>query len=301
MKVAVSGASGLIGSAVIPALLEGGHDIVRLVRRAARTPDEVSWDPAAGTIDADLLQGVEAAVHLSGASIGGRPWTASYKRVIWDSRVLSTRTVSDALARLEPKPRVLVCASGVDYYRDSDEPQNESSAGGTGFLADLAKAWEGAADPARRAGIRVVHSRNGLVVASKGGAFGPLFRIFRLGLGGRLGSGRQYWSFISLEDEVRAVIYLLEHDEMSGPVNATAPNAVTNAELTTALAHAVRRPALVTVPAPVLRTALGGLAEVLLSSHRIVPAKLGNAGFEFRDPTIDQALRAALTPDRSVG
>ena len=296
MKVAVSGASGLIGSALIPALREGGHDIVQLVRRAARAPDEVSWDPAAGTVDAALLQGVDAAVHLSGASIGGRPWTASYKRVIWDSRVLSTQTVSDALARLEPKPRVLVCASGVDYYRDSDQPQDESSAAGTGFLPDLVKAWEGAADPARRAGIRVVHSRNGLVVASKGGAFGPLFRIFRLGLGGRLGSGHQYWSFISLEDEVRAVMYFLEHEEMSGPVNATAPNPVTNAELTRALAHAVRRPAVVSVPSPVLRTALGGLAAPLLSSHRVVPAKLGRAGFDFRDPTIDQALRAALTP-----
>jgi uncharacterized protein len=296
MKVAVSGASGLIGSALIPALRDGGHDIVRLVRRAARAPDEVSWDPTAGTIDADLLQGVEAAIHLSGASIGGRPWTASYKRVIWDSRVLSTQTVSDALARLEPKPRVLVCASGVDYYRDSDQLQDESSAAGTGFLADLVKAWEGAADPARQAGIRVVHSRNGLVVAAKGGAFGPLFRIFRLGLGGRLGSGHQYWSFISLEDEVRAVMYFLEHDEMSGPVNATAPNPVTNAELTKALAHAVRRPALVTVPAPVLRRALGGLSTALLSSHRVVPAKLDSAGFDFHDPTIDQALRAALTP-----
>lgn len=294
MKVAVSGASGLIGSALMPALRDDGHDVVRLVRRAARTPDEVSWDPAAGTIDTDLLQGVEAAIHLSGASIGVRPWTASYKRVIWDSRVLSTETVSMALARLEPKPRVLVCASGVDYYRDSDEPQDESSAPGTGFLPDLVQAWEGAADPARQAGIRVVHSRNGLVVASKGGAFGPLFRLFRLGLGGRLGSGRQYWSFISLDDEVRAVMYLLDHEEMSGPVNATAPNPVTNAELTRALARAVRRPALVTVPGPVLRTALGGLADPLLSSHRIVPAKLGNAGFEFRDPTIDQALRAAL-------
>ena len=225
-------------------------------------------------------------------------WTASYKRVIWDSRVLSTRTVSDALARLEPKPRVLVCASGVDYYRDSNEAQDESSAGGTGFLADLAKAWEDAADPARQAGIRVVHSRSGLVVASKGGAFGPLFRIFRLGLGGRLGSGQQYWSFISLEDEVRAMVYLLEHDEMSGPVNATAPNAVTNAELTSALAHAVRRPALRDRPrTPAPRAACpGGLAEALLSSHRIVPAKLNNTAFEFHDPTIDQALRAALTP-----
>jgi|SRR5262245_5745514 len=295
MKVAVSGASGLIGSALVPALRDRGHDVVRLVRRAARTPDEVSWDPAQGTIDADLLQGVDAAIHLSGASIG-RPWTASYKRVIWDSRVLSTQTVSEALARLEPTPRVLVCASGVDYYRDSDEPQDESSAAGTGFLPDLVQAWESAADPARQAGIRVVHCRNGLVVASKGGAFGPLFRIFRLGFGGRLGSGRQYWSFIALEDEVRAVMYLLDDEEISGPVNATTPNPVTNAELTKALAHAVRRPALVTVPAPVLRTGLGGLATPLLSSHRIVPAKLGNAGFEFRDPTIDQALRAALMP-----
>ena len=296
MKVAVSGGTGLIGSALVPALGEGGHDVVRLVRRAARTPDEVSWDPTAGAIDTDLLQGVEAVVHLSGASIGGRPWTASYKRMIWDSRVLSTQTLSNALARLEPKPRVLVCASGVDYYRDSDEPQDESSAAGTGFLADLVAAWEGAADTARQAGIRVVHSRNGLVVADKGGAFGPLFRIFRLGLGGRLGSGRQYWSFISLEDEVRALMYLLEHDEMSGPVNATAPNPVTNAELTRALAQAVRRPAFMTVPAPVLRIVLGGLATALLSSHRIVPTKLVNAGFDFRDPTVDQAVRAALTP-----
>jgi uncharacterized protein len=296
MRVVVSGGSGLIGSALVPELLTAGHEVVRLVRRAARTPDEVSWDPAAGTVDTELLQGVEAAVHLSGANVG-RPWTKSYKRTIWDSRVLSTRTLSKALTALDPKPRVLITASGVDYYASSDLPANESAPAGSGFFPELVTAWEGATEPAREAGIRVVHTRNGLVVAGKGGAFGPLLRIFRLGLGGRFGSGMQYWSFVSLEDQVRAQLYLLQRDDLSGPVNVTAPNPVTNADLTGAIARAVNRPALLYMPSPLLKAALGGLSAMVLGSHRVLPAKLTKAGFEFRHPTIDQALRAALAKD----
>ncbi len=293
MKVVVSGASGLIGSALLPALSDAGHDVVRLVRRAARTPDEVSWDPAGGAVDTQLLQGIDAAIHLSGANVG-RPWTRSYTRKIWDSRVLSTRTLSNALATLDPRPRLLITASGIDYYQNSDLPADESAPPGRGFFPDLVTAWEGATKAARDAGIRVVHTRNGLVVAGTGGAFGPLLRIFRLGLGARLGTGRQHWSFVSLDDQVRAQLFLLERDDLSGPVNVTAPNPVTNAALTSAIARAMHRPALLFVPSPLLKTALGGLSAMVLGNHRVLPGKLTKAGFEFRHPTIDQALQAAL-------
>src|SRR5262245_28791607 len=248
VKVVVSGASGLIGTALVAALRADGDEVVRLTRRPASAPDEVSWDPAAGRLDPADLAGVEAAVHLSGAGVGDHRWTSAYKREIRDSRVLSTRTLVDALTALDPAPRVLVCASGVGVYGDrGDEVLTEESSEGSGFLADVVRAWEAEAGAATRAGIRVATLRSGLVVAPDGGAFDRLGTLINLGAGGRIGNGRQWWPWITLTDEVDAIRFLLTHD-VHGPVNATSPAPERNADLIAALARALHRPSL--VPAP---------------------------------------------------
>lgn len=225
MRIAVTGASGLIGSALVPHLRAGGHDVIRLVRRPASAPDEVTWDPTTGTVDLDGLAGTEGIVHLAGAGVGDHRWTDDYKREILDSRVDGTHTIVKAMTSLDPLPRVLVSASAIGWYGDTgDRIVDETAPAGTGFLADVVRAWEAAADPARTAGIRVVHPRTGLVVAGNGGAWARMFPLFRLGLGGKLGDGRQYWSWISLQDEIRALEFLLERDDLSGPVNLTGPH-----------------------------------------------------------------------------
>jgi uncharacterized protein (TIGR01777 family) len=292
MRIVVSGASGLIGSALVPALRQQGHDVLRLVRREPRAADEVRWDPAAGELDRRALEGVEAAVNLSGANVGGRPWTAGYRRTLRDSRVDSTRTLATALAALSPTPRVLVSGSGIGYYGDTrGDVVDESAAAGDTFLAGVVRDWEAATAPAAEAGIRVVHARSGLVMSPKGGAFGRLLIPIRLGVGGPLGSGRQGWSWISLEDEVRALTFLLDEESLSGPVNVTAPEPRSNREIVTALARAVHRPAVVPVPAFAIRTALGGLGQELLTDQRAVPPRLLEAGFTFRHPDLDSAVR----------
>jgi len=297
MRIAISGASGLIGSALATALTGDGHEVVALVRREPRRAGEVRWDPMAGTVDTAGLAGCTAIVHLAGANIGQGRWTATRKQLLRDSRVRGTATIARAAAELATPPKVLVCGSAIGFYGDSgDRSLDEDAPGGQGFLADLVRDWEAAADPARAAGIRTVHARSGLVVARGGGAFAPLFPIFRAGLGGRLGSGRQYWSFIALQDEVAALRFAIDTDSLSGPVNLTAPEPATNREITAALGRVLRRPALAPVPAPVLRLALGGLATEVLSSQRVRPKRLLAAGFTFTHPTIDQAISAALDP-----
>lgn len=294
MRIAVTGSSGLIGTPLVRSLRADGHELVRFVRRAPKAPDEARWDPVGGTLDTDALLGVEAVVHLAGAPIGGHRWTKAYKRELRDSRVLGTTTLARALAAMEIKPKVLLCGSAVGIYGDTgDRTVDETAPPGSGFLADLCVAWEAAAAPAREAGIRVVHMRTGLVVAGKGGAWGPLFRAFRFGVGGRLGSGRQYWSFISLRDEINAIRFLLEADGVHGPVNMTAPNPVTNAEATKALSRVLRRPAVFPVPRVALRAVLGEVSDDVLSSQRALPRVLENAGFVFAHPTIDLALAVA--------
>lgn len=294
MRVAVTGASGLIGTALTSNLIADGHEIRRLVRREARGPDEVRWDPIAGTVDLAGLAGADAVVHLAGAPIG-RLWTKGYQQQILDSREYGTRTIARAVAELEPRPRVLLCASGVHYYSGRDaEPCDESSPPGTGFLTDVVLAWEAAADPAREAGIRVVHGRNGVVVSDRGGAFLPLIRLFRLGVGGRMGSGKQYWSWIALTDMVRALRFVLDHDDLAGPVNVTGPNPVTNAEVTRALGAALHRPTMLPAPGFALRLVLGGMSSAALDSIRAVPGRLTDAGFTFRHATIEAALDAEL-------
>lgn len=295
MKVAVSGASGLIGSALVPHLRANGHEVVRLVRRPASAADEVQWDPAAQTIDIDALRGVDGVVNLAGAGVGDHRWTESYKREILESRVLGTATLARAMASLDPKPRVLVNGSAIGYYGDTGSTAvDESGAQGAGFLADVVGRWEAAAAPASEAGIRVAFARTGFVVAKGGGAFGRLVPIFKLGGGGRMGPGTQYWSFISMRDELAALTHLLTSD-IAGPVNLTAPNPVTNAEVTHALGELLHRPTLVPVPAFALKAVLGEFSQDVLGSLRVVPGVLNDAGFEFHDPTIEQALAAELS------
>ena len=297
MRVAISAASGLIGSALAGDLSADGVEVVRLVRRPARAADEIGWDPqaAAHGLDPAALAGCEAVVHLSGAPIAAGRWTAARKAELRSSRIASTATLATAIAAADPAPGVLLCASAIGYYGDTGEGTvDESSPGGTGFLAELVRDWEAAADPARAAGTRVATFRSGVVLAADGGMLGRLLLPFRLGLGAKVGSGRQYFSWISLTDEIRAIRFLLGSPGASGPFNLTAPEPVTNAEFTRALAKALGRPAVLGLPAAALRAALGEVASELLGSARVVPARLEEAGFRFVHPDIATALAALL-------
>jgi uncharacterized protein (TIGR01777 family) len=295
MRIAVTGASGLIGRALAADLAGRGHDVVRLVRRPPRGPDEVAWDPAEGRLDPADLAGCGAVVHLAGAGVGDKRWTAARKRVLYDSRVRGTATVAAAVAAMEAPPEVLLCGTAIGCYGDTGERWvDEDSPAGTGFLAELVRDWEAAAAPAEAAGVRTVFARTGLVVAREGGAWGRLFPIFRAGLGGRLGDGRQFWSFISLHDELAALRHILATPELAGPVNLTAPEPVTNREVTAAMGRVLHRPTLAAVPAPVLRAVVGEFAGDVLGSQRVRPKRLLESGFTFRHPGIEAAIRAAV-------
>lgn len=293
MRVALTGASGLIGGALVPHLRAQGHDVLRLVRRTSGAPDEVTWDPMGGTVDVAGLEGVDAVVHLAGAGVGDHRWTDSYKATIRDSRSVGTATLATALASMDRRPSVLVSGSAIGFYGDTgDTAVDETAPAGSGFLADVVVAWEAAAQPARDAGIRVVHPRTGLVVAGRGGAWAKLWPLVRLGVAGKFGSGRQWWSFISLRDELAALTYLIDQP-FEGPVNLTAPNPVTNAEMTKAMGQLLRRPTVLPVPAKAMQIALGEFSSEVLGSVRVLPRRLVEAGFEFQDPTIDKALASA--------
>ncbi len=292
MKVAVAGASGLIGTALVEALRADGHDVLQLVRRAPANDGEVRWDPEEA-LNPQKLAGVEAAVCLSGAGVGDKRWSDSYKRTLVASRVNPTHTLATALAALDPKPRVFLSGSAIGYYGETgDTPIDETTGPGDDFLAKLTVDWEAAAAPAEAAGIRVAYLRTGLVVARDGGAWGRMFPIFRLGLGGKLGNGKQYWSFISLADHVRAMQFLLTHD-ISGPVNMTGPEPVTNAEVTKAMGKVLHRPTILPAPKFGLKIVLGEFAVEPLRSQRVIPNVLQKAGFTFEHPTIEAAIRAA--------
>jgi len=302
MKVAVTGSSGLIGTALVASLRADGHEVIRLVRRPPRAADEARWDPRAA--DAGLvpyapggLDGLDACVHLAGAGVADRRWTARYKAEIRASRVLGTRALAGALAKLSPPPASLVAASAIGWYGDTGGREVEESApAGQEFLARLVRDWEAAAGPAADAGIRVVHTRSGLVLTPRGGILARLLPLARLGLCPRFGSGRQVMSWISLSDEIGAIRFLLGRKDISGPVNLTAPAPVTNSEFTAALNAAVVRRDLpwLRVPAPALRLALGEAAVELLTGARVVPKRLRQAGYEFRYPTLPEALSAEL-------
>jgi len=291
VRIAITGSTGLIGTALVTRLQQEGHDVVRLVRRPPRAAGEVTWDPERGTVDLAGLRGVEAAVHLAGAGVGDHRWTDEYKRTIRNSRVLGTRTLVAALTTLDPLPSVLVSGSAVGFYGDrGDEELTEASDGGQGFLADVVRAWEAETEPAAAAGIRVALARTGLVMSPEGGAFGRLLPLVKLGLAGPLGDGRQWWPWITLEDEVSALVFLLTND-VSGPVNLGSPQPARNGEVTRALGRVVNRPALIKAPRFALRLALGEFSADVLASQRMLPHRLVDAGFGFRHPDLDSAAR----------
>ncbi|MER7896661.1 TIGR01777 family oxidoreductase [Streptomyces sp. NPDC096046] len=296
-RVAVAGASGLIGSALVRSLTADGHEVRRLVRGTPRAAGEIRWDSEGGHVDAAGLAGCHAVVNLAGAGVGNRRWTEAYKRRIRDSRVKGTAALAEAIASLEgaSRPRVFVNGSAIGYYGETGERAvDESAPPGVGFLPELCVEWEGAAAPAQEAGVRTVFTRTGLVVSRAGGAWQRLFPLFRAGLGGRMGDGRQYWSYIALHDEVAAIRHLIDTDGLSGPFNVTVPNPLTNGEITAAMGRVLHRPTLFAVPAPVLRSVLGEMAGDVLGSARVLPTRLLESGFRFAFPEIEGAIRAAL-------
>jgi hypothetical protein len=296
MKILITGASGLIGTALTAELIKQGHTTVSAVRREPRRNDEVQWNPTAGQINMSAFDSVDAVVHLAGAGIGDKRWTNDYKREILESRTLGTSTLANAMAQLTVKPKVFLSGSAIGIYGDRhDETLNESSAHGTGFLADVCEQWEAAAAPATAAGIRTVLLRTGIVLSTKGGALKKQLPLFKLGAGGKFGNGKQWQSWISINDEVSAIIHLLT-STLSGPVNLTAPTPVTNATFTKTLASVVNRPALLPIPSFGPKALLGSeLADALLYTGQFVtPDALLADGFSFEHPTLDVALRALL-------
>lgn len=285
-RIAVTGASGLIGTALIGHLKSEGHTVQRLVRRSVVSADEIQWDPRAGTVDLAALEGVDAVIHLAGANVGDKRWTKKYKAEILNSRLLGTTTISNAVNQV--KPQVFISASAIGWYGETgNRAVTESDRPGDDFLAAVCKEWEGAADLAND--TRVVKIRTGLVLDPTGGALGKMLPLFKFGLGGKLGNGKQWWSWITLHDQIRAICYLLEKP-IEGPVNLTAPNPATNQEFTAALARAMHRPALFPVPAIALKVALGGFSTEILGSKKVIPQKLIDAGFTFDYPHIATAL-----------
>jgi uncharacterized protein len=301
MRVLVSGATGFIGSALVSRLREDGHTVHRVVRTSPATGD-VAWSGPDGALDTSrlpggTLSGLDTAVNLAGASIAGGRWTERRRQQLLGSRTVTTRALASALAACEAPPSVLVSGSAVGFYGSrAGEWLDEDSPPGEGFLSELCRQWEAATRPASDAGIRVVHLRTGIVLGPGGGALAPMLRLFRLGLGGRLGSGRQWTSWISLEDQLGVIRTAISDASLSGPVNATAPEPVTNAVFTAALAHVLSRPAVLAVPGPALRLVLGrDLADqLLLASQRVRPARLEAAGYLFAHPELDGALRVAV-------
>ena len=297
--VVLAGASGLIGRPLVHYLRRRGAQVRLLVRRSASNVDEISWDPAEGRLDPTALDGVDAVVNLGGANLGAKRWTESFKAEILRSRVQGTSLLATTAARCESPPRRFLQASAIGLYGDrGDEILDESSPGGSGFLADVVRRWEAAADPAREAGIGVASLRSGLVLTTTGGAAGRLLPLFRLGVGGRLGSGRQWWSWISLVDETRAILHLLD-SSVTGPVNLTAEPA-RNSEVTRALGAALHRPTVLPVPAFALRAALGEFSGDVLGSLRVVPSVLRAEGFTFRHPTIQDAAAWLAAPSKQA-
>lgn len=295
--ILLSGGSGMLGTAIGHALQARGIQLLRLTRKGQIGTDTLRWSPEKSEIESIYrLEGLGAAIHLSGANVAGHRWTSAFKREMWESRVHSTHVLSRALARLKRPPAVLIAASAIGFYGNrGDEILNESSSAGQGFFPELCTAWEAATQPAIDAGIRVIHLRTGVVVAQEGGALKKMLPLFRLGLGGPLGSGRQWMSWIAESDLVSAVEFLLAAQTVQGPVNIVAPNPVTNAEFTRQLAHALHRPALIPAPAFGLRLVFGQMAdEALLASTRVSPDKLRLAGFPFQFNTLDQAFAALL-------
>ncbi len=292
LRVLITGSSGLIGRALAAFLESGGHEVVRLVRRPPASPTEVAWDPAAGRIDADALEGFDAVIHLTGENVGAGRWTAARRRRIRESRVGSTELLCGAVAALKRPPAVLVSASAVGYYGEAEGPVDESAPAGDGFLAEVTAAWEQAAAPARAAGIRVAHARLGAVLSPKAGMLNRLLPVFRAGAGGVVGNGRQPISWIGLDDAVGALHLLMSDSRAQGAFNVVAPRPATNREFTQALAAVLRRPAFAPVPARAIRALFGEMGDqLILKGQAVVPARLAELGFHWLEPTLDGALR----------
>jgi len=297
VKVAVTGASGLVGGALVPALRANGFDVIRLVRRCPHASDEVRWDPDTGIIDDAALRGVSGVIHLAGENVAAGRWTEARKARIRNSRVRGTELIAGVLAKLNPKPRVLISASAIGYYGSrGSETLDEHSTAGSGFLASVCGEWEDATRAAEEAGIRVVNARIGIVLASQGGALAKMKTPFALGVGGRIGDGDQYMSWISLEDLVSALLFALERSDLRGPVNLVSPDPVTNAYFTKNLARALKRPAVLPVPKFVLRFGLGSemADEMLIGGARAIPAALHASGFVWEHTTLEAALESLL-------
>ena len=288
-RIAITGASGLIGTALVGKLKSDGYTVQRLVRRPTVSPEEIFWNPAQSEIDLDSLAGVDAVIHLAGAGVGDKRWTKKYKSEILNSRLLGTTTIANAVAQV--KPKVFISSSAIGWYGETgNRAVVESDRGGDDFLAAVCREWEAAADLA--SDVRTVKIRTGLVLDPTGGALGRMLPLFRFGLGGKLGNGKQWWSWITLHDHLRAIEFLMENDQISGAVNLTSPNPGTNQEFTSALARALRRPALFPAPAFALKAALGGFSTEILGSKKVLPGVLQDAGFNFDFPHIGPALDA---------
>ncbi len=298
MKVLISGSGGFIGSALAERLTSSGHRVIRLVRREVSPGrDAVSWSPDNGEIDAAQLEDVDAVVHLAGEGIGDHRWTEAHKARVLSSRVRGTHLLAETIAQLETPPKVMISGSAVGYYGYLGvDSMTETSPPGDGFLTDVVEQWETATEPAGQAGIRVVRIRSGVVLSPRGGALKKQLLPFKLGVGGKLGSGDQYLSWISLQDEIEAIEFLLERDDISGPVNVTSPNPVTNAEFTRALGAALCRPTFMPVPTLALKLLFSGemTEEMMLGGQRVLPKRLQEAGYEFSDPEVEVALRKML-------
>jgi uncharacterized protein (TIGR01777 family) len=296
MKIVISGASGLIGTQLVTKLSSSGHEVVRLVRRSPKS-GEIQWNPKSGTLDAAALEGTDAVIHLSGAGIGDKRWSSAYRKEILDSRTDTTALLAKTIASLSRKPSVFLSGSAIGIYgARNDEQLTEVSTHGTGFLAEVCEQWEAAAKPAVDAGVRTVYLRTGIVLSPKGGALKKLLPLFKLGVGGKFGNGKQWQSWISIDDEIGAIEYLLTAN-VSGVVNLTAPNPVTNAEFTKVLASVLKRPAIVPVPTFAPKILLGGeLADALLfTGQRVIPAALNASGYAFKHTTLESALRSLLS------
>ena len=289
-KVAVTGSSGLIGAALVAQLQSDGYKVLKLVRRPPRAADEVSWDPKKGEIDLKSLEGVDAVFHLAGAGVGDKRWSAAYRSVILNSRLLGTTTIANACEQLQPE--VFISASAIGYYGETGNREvTEVDRGGDDFLSIVCREWELVANLAPS--VRTIKLRTGLVLDPTGGALGRMIPLFKFGIGGKLGSGKQWWSWITLHDQVRAMIFLMQ-SEIEGAVNITSPNPVTNKEFTAALAHALKRPAFFPAPAIALRAVLGGFSSEILGSKKVMPKVLLDNGFKFEYPFVSNALTALV-------
>jgi uncharacterized protein (TIGR01777 family) len=295
MKLVVAGGSGLIGSALIKDALSKKHEVIQLVRRKPKHQHEVQWNPDKFEVEIDALNDATAIINLSGAGVGDKRWTKNYKKLILTSRVNATKTLAEAITRLNNPPSVFVSSSAIGFYGDTAENAvDENAELGEGFLSDVVFNWEYAAQKVKQHKIRVVHPRTSLVMSKRGGVLKKVLPIFKLGLGGKLGNGKQFWSFISLEDEIRAIYHLINDSRLTGGVNLSTPNPVTNKEFTKSLASVLNRPEFLSVPSLALKIALGEFSIEVLGSSRVLPSKLIASGFKFNHPDILSTLNSAL-------